>query len=59
MKQIKGRITKYLEFEAKHGHYLAKWNKTAEKKKKRSLEDRLMHSASRRKVLTLPKVPVC
>ncbi|KAG5590863.1 hypothetical protein H5410_041377 [Solanum commersonii] len=49
----------YLEFEAKHGHYLAKRNKTAEKMKKRSPEDRLIHSASHRKALTSPKVPVC
>ncbi|KAG5590581.1 hypothetical protein H5410_041095 [Solanum commersonii] len=34
---------KYLEFEAKHGHYLEKKNRTAEKTKKRRPEDRLMH----------------
>ncbi|KAG5589814.1 hypothetical protein H5410_040328 [Solanum commersonii] len=37
-----GRI-RYLEFEAKHGHYLAKRNKMAEKTKKRRTEDCLMH----------------
>ncbi|KAG5619729.1 hypothetical protein H5410_004947 [Solanum commersonii] len=48
---------KYLEFEAKHGHYLAKRNKTAEKTKKRMPGGRLMHSASHRIACTSPKVP--
>uniref|UniRef100_M1DJ98 Uncharacterized protein n=1 Tax=Solanum tuberosum TaxID=4113 RepID=M1DJ98_SOLTU len=34
----------YLEFEAKHGQYFAKRNKTGEKTKKRRPEDCLMHS---------------
>ncbi|KAG5631225.1 hypothetical protein H5410_002942 [Solanum commersonii] len=37
-------LVEHLEFEAKHGHYLAKRNK---KTKKRRLEDHLMHSVSR------------
>ncbi|KAG5606213.1 hypothetical protein H5410_027705, partial [Solanum commersonii] len=51
--------TKYLEFEANYGHYLAKRNKTAEKAKKRRPEDRQMNLVSHRKALTSPKVPVC
>ncbi|KAG5576523.1 hypothetical protein H5410_056657 [Solanum commersonii] len=33
---------KYLEFHAKHGHYLAKRNKSAEKTKKSKPDDRLI-----------------
>ncbi|KAG5632263.1 hypothetical protein H5410_003980 [Solanum commersonii] len=40
---ISTNCAKYLEFEAKHGHYLAKRNKRAKKTKKRRPEDRLMH----------------
>ncbi|KAG5571719.1 hypothetical protein H5410_061485 [Solanum commersonii] len=50
---------RYLEFETKHGHYLAKRNKTTGKTKKRRPEDRLMHLASHRTAFTSPKVPVC
>ncbi|KAG5604928.1 hypothetical protein H5410_026420, partial [Solanum commersonii] len=46
-----------LEFEATHGYYLAKTNKTTEKTKKRRHEDRLNHWVIRRMALTSPIVP--
>ncbi|KAG5631853.1 hypothetical protein H5410_003570 [Solanum commersonii] len=43
-------FVEYLEFEARHRHYLENWNKTAKKTKKRRAEDSLMHSASHRRM---------
>ncbi|WMV29661.1 hypothetical protein MTR67_023046 [Solanum verrucosum] len=43
--------SRYLEFEAKRGHYLAKGNKTDEKTKKRRHEDCLIYSATKTPIL--------